>query len=98
MTNDQPSTAAQPPPADDQQPQHAQAELLNRTRKQLALVTQEFQRGLQSVTSSKRRQELTSGYVNLLQRYLGKAQQGLDRYQSKRQTATAEPPSEAPHP
>jgi hypothetical protein len=99
MTDDQPSAAEPFAAPDDRQQQRAQAELLDRARKQLAAVTQEFQRGLQSVTNSKRRQELTTGYVNVLQRYLVMAQQGLERYQSKRQpAATTEPGTDVREP
>jgi hypothetical protein len=82
--------------AESQAEQGKRQELLTRARRQLAATTQDFQRGLQSVRSPERRQQLSSAYLDIMQKYLGKAQQTLEKYQSKRRPAApvADEPSE----
>jgi hypothetical protein len=71
--------------AEERHEERRRAELLDKARKQLAAATEEFQRGLKSVKDPQRRQRLTMAYVSMMQKYLAKAQQSLDRYQNKRQ-------------
>jgi hypothetical protein len=72
--------------AEEHREERKRAELLAKAKQQLAAVTDEFQRGLKSVNSPERRQRLTMAYVELMQKTLAKAQQRLDKYQTKRQT------------
>jgi hypothetical protein len=65
------------------------AELLAKARQQLAQATEEFQRGLAAVKDPARRKNLTLAYVQLMQKYLAKAQQSLDRYREKREGVTS---------
>jgi molecular chaperone GrpE (heat shock protein) len=83
------STGAEPiSSAEERQEERTRKELLAKAKQQLAAVTDEFQRGLKSVKSPQRRQRMTMAYVTLMQKTLAKAQQSLDKYQTKRQTTT----------
>jgi molecular chaperone GrpE (heat shock protein) len=74
--------------AEERREERKRRELLATAKQQLAAVTDEFQRGLKSVKSPQRRRRMTMAYVQLMQKTLAKAQQSLDKYQTKRLTTT----------
>jgi molecular chaperone GrpE (heat shock protein) len=90
MVNDGDATTDAEPinSAEERQEERTRKELLAKAKQQLAAVTDEFQRGLKSVKSPQRRQRMTMAYVQLMQKTLAKAQQSLDKYQTKRQPTT----------
>lgn len=69
------------------------ADLIAKARHQMAAITSEFQRGLSAVKDPEQRRQLTSAYLEMIQKYLAKAQDSLSSYRGKRQPAAAAEPS-----
>ncbi len=63
--------------------QQARTDMVAKLRHQLESVTEEFQKGAGAIKDPARRRELTVSYIEMLQKYLARAQEGLDRYKEK---------------
>jgi hypothetical protein len=67
--------------------EHVRIDMITKARTQLAAVTKEFQRGLTTVKDPAQRRKLTDAYLDVVQKYLAKAQESLTHYRSKSQPA-----------
>jgi hypothetical protein len=63
------------------------ADPLAKAKKQLAAVADEFGKGLAAVKDPGKRREMTVAYLDVLQKYLAKAQEGVAHAREKRQGA-----------
>jgi hypothetical protein len=72
------------------------SELISKAKAQLAAVTTEFQRGLTAVKDPAQRRKLTDAYLDLVQKYLAKAQDSLAHHRSKDQPTQPTNPDDGP--
>jgi chromosome condensin MukBEF ATPase and DNA-binding subunit MukB len=78
---------------------HKAQDFLEGAKHQLAQISAEFEKALGAVKDSERRKQMTSSYLELLQRGLAKAQESVAKYQEKiAPPATTELPEGAPEP
>ena len=62
---------------------HKAQDFLEGAKHQLAQISAEFEKALGAVKDSERRKQMTSSYLELLQRGLAKAQESVAKYQEK---------------
>jgi alkanesulfonate monooxygenase SsuD/methylene tetrahydromethanopterin reductase-like flavin-dependent oxidoreductase (luciferase family) len=72
------------------------SDMIAKARTQLAAVTKEFQHGLTTVKDPVQRRKLADNYLDVVQKYLAKAQDSLAHYRSKNQTTEPADPDQAP--
>jgi hypothetical protein len=75
------------------------ADLLAKAKKQMAAMADEFGKGLAAVKDPAKRNELTVAYLDIVQKYLAKAQETVAHSREKRQahqSATDIPPTMTP--
>ena len=65
---------------------------------QFAQISAEFEKALESLKDQERRKQMTSSYLDMLQKGLSKAQDSVAKYQEKIAPHTAAPESEPPKP
>lgn len=62
---------------------HKKQDFLELAKHQFAQVSAEFEKALEALKDPERRRELTSSYLDILQKGLSKAQDSVARYQEK---------------
>jgi 23S rRNA A2030 N6-methylase RlmJ len=67
------------------------ADLIAKARHQMAAVTSEFQRGLSAVKDPAQRRQLTSAYLDMVRKYLDRAQDSLASYRGGKHQPTTPP-------
>jgi hypothetical protein len=78
---------------------HKKQDFLELAKHQFAQISAEFEKSLDALKDPERRRQLTSSYLDMLQKGLSKAQESVARYQDKiAPQATTEPSSHAPEP
>lgn len=81
------------------EPQKKQ-DFLELAKHQFAQISAEFEKALDTLKDPDRRRQLTSSYLDMLQKGLAKAQDSVARYQDKitPPTPPEPPPSDTPEP
>jgi chromosome segregation ATPase len=78
---------------------HKKQDFLEVARHQLAQISAEFEKALDALKDQERRKQMTSSYLDMLQRGLSKAKDSVANYQAKvAPHATTEPPVSAAAP
>jgi hypothetical protein len=73
---------------------HKKQDFLEVARHQLAHISAEFEKALDALKDQERRKQMTSSYLDMLQRGLSKAQESVAKYQEKvAPYAATEPPA-----
>ena len=62
---------------------HKKPDFLEVAKHQFAQISAEFEKALDAVKDQERRKQLTSSYLEMLQRGLSKAQESVAKYQQK---------------
>jgi len=74
-------------------------DFLEVARHQFAQISAEFEKALEALKDQERRKQMTSSYLDLLQKGLSKAQESVAKYQQKiAPQTTTEPPEDASAP
>jgi chromosome segregation ATPase len=68
-------------------------DFLEVAKRQLAQISAEFEKALEALKDQERRRQLTSSYLDMLQKGLSKAQESVGKYQEK---IAPHPRTEAP--
>jgi hypothetical protein len=78
---------------------HKKPDFLEVAKHQLAQISAEFEKALEALKDQERRKQLTSSYLDMLQKGLSKAQGSVAKYQEKfAPDKTIEPPEEVSAP
>lgn len=76
---------------------HHKQDFIELAKRQFAQISAEFEKALDSLKDPERRRQLTSTYLDMLQKGLSRAQAGVAKYQEKvANPPTEEPPTPAP--
>ena len=70
---------------------HKKQDFLEVAKHQFAQISTEFEKALDAVKDPERRKQLTSSYLDMLQKGLSKAQDSVAKYQQKVAAHAAEP-------
>jgi Mn-containing catalase len=62
---------------------HKKQDFLEVARHQFANISAEFEKALEALKDQERRKQMTSSYLDMLQKGLSKAQQSVAKYQEK---------------
>ena len=77
---------------------HKKQDFLDLAKHQFAQISAEFEKALDALKDPERRRQMTSSYLDMLQKGLSKAQESVAKYQDKIAPQPTEPPSPAPAP
>jgi hypothetical protein len=78
---------------------HKKQDFLQVAKHQLAQISAEFENALEALKDQERRKQLTSSYLDMLQKGLSKAQDSVAKYQERiAPHTTTEPPKEVSAP
>jgi chromosome segregation ATPase len=78
---------------------HQKQDFIELAKRQYAQISAEFEKALDTLKDPERRRQLTSSYLDMLQKGLSRAQESVAKYQEKVATQpTEEPPIPAPAP
>jgi hypothetical protein len=78
---------------------HKKPDFLEVAKHQLAQISAEFEKALEALKDQERRKQLTSSYLDMLQKGLSKARDSVAKYQERLAPhTTTDPPGEAPAP
>jgi hypothetical protein len=62
---------------------HQKQDFIELAKRQFALISAEFERALETLKDPERRRQLTSSYLDMLQKGLSRAQESVSKYQEK---------------
>jgi chromosome segregation ATPase len=78
---------------------HQKQDFIELAKRQYAQISAEFEKALDTLKDPERRRQLTSSYLDMLQKGLSRAQESVAKYQEKVATQPTEvPPVPAPAP
>ena len=78
---------------------HQKQDFIELAKRQYAQISAEFEKALDTLKDPERRRQLTSSYLDMLQKGLSRAQESVAKYQEKVATQPTEvPPIPAPAP
>ncbi len=78
---------------------HKGQDFLEAAKRQFTEISAEFEKALEALKDPERRKQMTSSYLDLLQKGLSKAQESVAKYQEKiAPQTTTEPPEDASAP
>lgn len=72
---------------------HQKQDFIELAKRQFAQISAEFEKALDTLKDPERRRQLTSSYLDMLQKGLSRAQESVAKYQEKVATHPAEGPS-----
>jgi chromosome segregation ATPase len=72
---------------------HQKQDFIELAKRQFAQISAEFEKALDTLKDPERRRQLTSSYLDVLQKGLSRAQESVAKYQEKVATQPTEEPS-----